>query len=181
MAVSPKDLAREIVTFSYNYGLSDIPSRSLRHLYLRYWLGNLGQGTGIQMGCRFLNGRKVFLGDRNVINFGCLLDGRLFKIVTGNDVSIGPRASILSLGHDPRSRTFADRGGDVAIGDWVWIGYEALILPGITIGEGAVVGARSVVTRSIDPYCIVAGNPARVIGERSRDLTYHLDYSPWLI
>jgi maltose O-acetyltransferase len=133
------------------------------------------------MGCRFLNGRKVHLGDRNVINFGCLFDGRHYQIKTGNDVSIGPEASILTLGHDPQSAEFADRGGDVIIGDRVWIAYRAIILPGVTLGDGVVVGAGAVVSRSIDPYCIVAGNPARVIGERSQDLTYELNYFPWLL
>jgi maltose O-acetyltransferase len=48
------------------------------------------------MGCRFLNGRKVFLGERNVVNFGCLFDGRRFRIETGDDVSIGRDAAITS-------------------------------------------------------------------------------------
>ncbi|WP_416233611.1 acyltransferase [Cronbergia sp. UHCC 0137] len=133
------------------------------------------------MGCRFLNGRKIYLGDRNVINFGCLLDGRHYKIQTGSDVSIGPEASILTLGHDPQSPDFDDRGGDVIIGDRAWIAYRAIILPGVTIGEGAVVGAGSVVSRSVDPYSIVAGNPARAIGERSPNLSYQLNYFPWLL
>jgi maltose O-acetyltransferase len=132
------------------------------------------------MGCRFLNGRKVHLGDRNVINFGCLLDGRKFQIRTGSDVSIGPEASILTLGHDPQSPEFADRGGDVVIGDRVWIGYRVIILPGITIGEGAVVGAGAVVTRNVEPFWIVAGNPAQKIGVRTQQLDYRLDYDPIL-
>jgi len=130
------------------------------------------------MGCRFLNGRKVHLGDRNIINFGCLLDGRKFQIRTGSDVSIGPEASILTLGHDPQSREFADRGGDVVIGDRAWIGYRAIILPGVTIGEGAVVGAGAVVTGNVEPFFIVAGNPARKIGERNQQLDYRLNYDP---
>ncbi len=133
------------------------------------------------MYCRFLNPRKVELGKRNVINFGCLLDGRKFVIRIGDDVSIGPEASILTLGHDPQSPDFEDRGGDVLIGDRVWIGYRALVLPGVTIGEGAVVGAGSVVTKDVDPYSIVAGNPARKLGKRNGNLSYHLDFMPWLM
>lgn len=137
------------------------------------------------MGCRFLNGRKVFLGERNVINFRCLLDGRKFCIRTGSNVSIGPEATILTLGHDPRSATFQDRGGDVVIGDQVWIGYRAIVLPGLVIGDGAVIGAGAVVTKNVEPYTIVAGNPARVVGRRelvggSKNFTYELNYQPWL-
>ncbi len=162
----------------YTSWLGKFPSRRIRTLYLSSYLGRLGKGSAVQMGCRFLNGRKVHFGERNVINFGCLFDGRKFEIRTGSDVSIGPEASILSLGHDPQSAEFADRGGDVVIGDRVWIGYRAIILPGVTIGEGAVIGSGSVVTKDVEPYCIVAGNPARKIGERSRDLGYRLNYDP---
>lgn len=167
-----------LLACGYNALVSHLPIRYLRKIYLKGWLGGLGNGTGIQMGCRFLNGRKVNFGERNVINFGCLFDGRKFQIRTGHDVSIGPEASILTLGHDPQSPEFADRGGDVIIGHRVWIGYRALILPGVTIGDGAVVAAGSVVTQDVEAFMIVAGNPARKIGERNKDLNYRLNYDP---
>ncbi|MEB3189378.1 MAG: acyltransferase [Snowella sp.] len=179
--MKPKFLAGSVLSYSYNHLLSNLPSRKIRSAYLNAYLGKLGEGTSIQMGCKFLHGPKVFFGDRNVINFGCLFDGRHYKIQTGCNVSIGPEASILTLGHDPQSSIFADRGGEVIIGDRVWIAYRAIILPEVTIGEGAVVGAGAVVTRSVEPYTIVVGNPARVIGKRSQDLTYELDYCPFLL
>ena len=174
-------LAGTLLTYSYNHWLSNCPSRRLRRAFLSRYLGAMGTGTGVQMGCQFLNGRKVHLGERNVINFGCLLDGRKYQIITGNDVSIGPEASILSLGHDPQSCDFADRGGDVEIGDRAWIGYRAVILPGVTIGKGAVVGAGSTVTKDVAPYAIMAGSPARKIGERNQDLAYQLSFDPPLL
>ena len=116
-----------------------------------------------------------------MINYGCTFDGRKYFVRTGDNVSIGPEASILTLGHDPQSPHFVDRGGDVIIGHRVWIGYRAIILPGITIGEGAVVGAGAVVTKNVEPFSIVAGNPARKIGERNRDLQYQIYYSPFLV
>ena len=173
-------IAGAICAYLHNDWINGIPSRTLRGLYLRSWLGNTGAGTHVQMHCRFLNGRKVLLGDRNVINFGCLLDGRKHEITTGSDVSMGPEASILTLGHDPQSRDFSDKGGPVRIGDRVWIGYRALVLPGVTIGEGAVVAAGAVVSRDVEPFTIVAGTPAKVIGTRERSLDYKLSYSPWL-
>jgi maltose O-acetyltransferase len=132
------------------------------------------------MGCRFLNGRKIYLGDRNVITFGCLFDCRHYQIKTGSDDDICPEPTILTLGHDPQSSEFAAKGGDVIIGDRVWIAYRAIILPGVTIGEGAVVAAGSVVTKNVDSYTIVAGNPARLIKKRNRSLEYSLHYQPWL-
>jgi hypothetical protein len=56
--------------------------------------------------------------------------------------------------------------GDINVGNDVWIGYEALVLSGVRIGDGAVVGARSVVTKDVPPYAIVAGNPAKLIRYR---------------
>lgn len=109
------------------------------------------------------------------------MDGRKYNITVGNDVSIGPEASILTLGHDPQSGNFEDRGGDVIIGDRVWIGYRAIVLPGVTIGDGAVVGAGSVVTRNVEPFTIVAGNPATKIGTRNPELVYELNYRPFLV
>lgn len=153
---------------------------------MRVWLGGWGKRSGVQRGCRFLNGRKIFLGERNVINFGCLLDGRKFSIKIGNNVAVGPEATILTLGHDPRSATFEDRGGDVAIGDRAWICYRAIILPGVEIGEGAVVGAGAVVSKNVDPYTIVVGNPAKPVGQRTTEdgdlnFNYELYYRPWLL
>ena len=167
--------------YGYNGLVSRIPFHFLRRWYLRAYLGGVKEGSQVQMSCRFLQGRKVFLGRRNVINFGCLFDGRRFEIRTGDDVSIGPEAAILTLGHDPQSPTFADRGGEVIIEDKVWIGFRAVILPGVKIGEGAVVAAGAVVTKSVQSFSIVAGTPARKIGERSPQLDYQLHYKPFLV
>ena len=174
-------VAGAIVAYAYNAIVGHIPSRRVRHAFLRLWFGAFGKGSGVQLGCRFLNARKISLGPNGVINFGTLIDGRRFPVVIGANVSIGPEAAILTLGHDPQSPEFADRGGEVRIGDRVWIAYRAIVLPGVTIGEGAVVAAGAVVTADVAAYAIVAGNPARQIGTRNRDLDYRLDFRPWLI
>ncbi|MFC7338107.1 acyltransferase [Haloferula chungangensis] len=175
-----RPMAGALIGYLYHRVVGRIPSRWMRECYLKRCLGAFGEGSAVQLDCRFLNARKVHLGKRNVINFGCLLDGRKFEIRTGDDVSIGPDAGILTLGHDPQSPDFEDRGGAVVIGDRAWIGYRAMVLPGVTIGEGAVVGAGAVVTRDVEAYSIVAGNPAKKIGERERNLTYELSFRPWL-
>ena len=71
---------------------------------------------------------------------------------------------------DPKHITEAwDKKGDIIIGNDVWIGYEALIMSGVTIGDGAIIGARAVVTKDVPPYTIVAGVPAKTIRRRFND------------
>lgn len=66
----------------------------------------------------------------------------------------------------PGQKYYHKEYGDTIIGNDVWIGFDALIMPGVTIGDGAVIGARSVVTKDVASYTIVAGNPARIIRKR---------------
>lgn len=61
--------------------------------------------------------------------------------------------------------------GDVIVGNDVWIGFESIIMPGVKIGDGAIIGAKSVVTKDVEPYTVVAGNPAKVIKKRFDDAT----------
>jgi maltose O-acetyltransferase len=179
--MSLRVVAGSVASALYALIIGRLPSRKLRWLYLRAYLGGFGDGASVQLGCRFLNGRKVFVGERAVINFGTMLDGRRYQIRIGADASVGPEAALLTLGHDPRSPDFALQGGDVVIGPRAWVGYRAIVLPGVTVGEGAVVAAGAVVTGDVAPFTIVAGNPARPIGERPKGLTYRLDYAPFLL
>lgn len=85
-------------------------------------------------------------------------------------------------GLDVRDITSAwDNKGDIVIGNDVWIGYEAVIMAGVTIGDGAIIGTRAVVTKDVPPYTIVGGVPARQIRKRfSEDMiAYLLDLKWW--
>lgn len=79
----------------------------------------------------------------------------------GNHVFIGSHAAITSVTHDYNRATLPNIGKPIVIEDGVWIGTHAIIMPGVTVGKGAVVGANSVVTRDVEPYSIVIGSPAR--------------------
>jgi maltose O-acetyltransferase len=85
-------------------------------------------------------------------------------------VSISPGVWILTDSHDMHDPSFPEILSPVKIGNHVWIGSRALILPGVTLGEGAVVAAGAVVTSDVEPYTVVGGVPARPIGTRSRNL-----------
>jgi acetyltransferase-like isoleucine patch superfamily enzyme len=99
-------------------------------------------------------------------------------LTIGDNVTISHQALLQTLTHDPRDN-FAVLARPVAIHDHAWIGARAIVCPGVTVGEGAVVGAGAVVTRDVPPWTIVAGNPARRIGERPRQVGSRTRYRPW--
>jgi acetyltransferase-like isoleucine patch superfamily enzyme len=150
----------------------------LRHWFLRRYCGLvLGEGSTIAAGC-FITGYHVRIGAHSVINRGTYLDGRA-ALSIGDNVNISHQVLLQTLTHDPRSPDLAVLQKPVAINDHVWIGARAIICPGVTVGEGGVVGAGAVVTRDVPPWTIVAGNPARPIGERPHEIRYRTRYRPW--
>lgn len=111
-------------------------------------------------------GYNVFLGEGVFLNYGCvLLD--VCTIHIGDYTQIGPGVQLYTADH-PRDaaqrRAGIEFGRPIKIGANVWIGGHAVILPGVTIGDDAIIGAGSVVTRNVPTGQRVAGNPARVIG-----------------
>jgi len=157
-----------------------VPFHNLRLFVYRYVLRMcIGSGTSIHRRCRFYRPAGIQLGRHTVINRDVLLDGRT-GVQIGDNVSISEGTAILTLEHDPHSPSFAQRGASVHIGDHVFVGVRALVLPGVTVGKGAVIGAGAVVTRDVDAFAIVAGVPARPIGQRHVNLEYTLDYRKFL-
>lgn len=185
----PLPVKRSLNTLYWlGHDAADFLAEQVGHLWfhgLRLWLYRrlfrvaIGAHTSIHRFCRFYAPSRVTIGANTVINREVLLDGRS-DLTIGDNVSISEGTVILTLEHDPNSPTFENRGGPVIIHDRAFIGMQAMILPGITIGEGAIVAARAVVTHDVAPYTIVVGVPARPIGERSRELTYTLDYRKFL-
>lgn len=157
-----------------------IPSHSLRRFIYKYLLRmRVGSKSNIHRCCRVYRPSGVIIGNHSAINRDVLLDGRM-GLRIGDNVSISEGCMLLTLEHDPQSATFENRGGASTIGDRVFLGARSVILPGVTVGEGAVVAAGAVVTRDVPPYTIVGGVPARPIGERRRDLNYTLNYRKFL-
>jgi acetyltransferase-like isoleucine patch superfamily enzyme len=140
----------------------------------------IGANSSIQTRIVFeKDGSSVFVGDRTFIGRGMIAAAKHVEI--GNDVIIAWGVTISD--HNSHSIKFSERSRDVEhwitgkkdwsdvkiepvrIMDKAWIGFNSIILRGVTIGEGAIVGAGSVVTKDVLPWTIVAGNPARVIRE----------------
>ena len=101
-----------------------------------------------------------------------LLDG-WGPLSIGRNCIFNDEIKLLTAGHDVGSPNFEGDIRQVTLGDYVWLPHRILVLPGVTIGSYAVVGSGSTVTSDVDEYAIVAGNPARKIGERPRaEFTY---------
>jgi acetyltransferase-like isoleucine patch superfamily enzyme len=150
----------------------------IRHMFIRKILRiRMGSESSIAMGV-FITGNKITIGSNTVINRGVYLDGRAALFI-GNNVNVSHRTLIQTLTHDSQSPYFIAVERPVVIHDHVWIGAQALICPGVTIGEGAIIGAGAVVTKNIAPYTIVGGNPAAKIKMRASHIEYKSRYFPF--
>jgi maltose O-acetyltransferase len=133
--------------------------------------GTVGQGATVRSPVFVDYGFNIHLGDHVFLNFGCvLLD--VAEIHIGKDTQIGPNVQILTADHprDPRVReTGVECGIPIRIGRNVWIGGGAIILPGVTVGDDAIIGAGAVVTRDVPEGATVAGNPARIIPPKTKN------------
>ena len=114
---------------------------------------------------------RLVCADQLAINGGARIIADYGEIIMGRGVMIGPAALIRASNHVSEDlNTFiwdqGQTGGRIEIGDDVWIGGQAVILPGVKIGSHVIVAAASVVTRDIPDYSVVAGAPARVVRDR---------------
>ena len=120
----------------------------------------------------------AFIGDRLVIGRFCAIaQGARFIMNGANHAMSGFSTFPFNIfghgwedGFDPESWEKENRG-DTVVGNDVWIGMEAVIMPGVTIGDGAIVAAKSVVSRDVAPYTVVAGNPAKTVRQRFDETT----------
>jgi len=140
----------------------------IRYFFAKEFLKYLGQNVTLESGIFFGDGRDVEIGNNSQINENCWI--RNCRI--GKDVMIAPYCMILNYGHNTEdiNTPMINQGvkyyPQTIIEDNVWVGARATILPGITIGTGSIIGAGSVVTKNVEPYSVVAGNPAKFIKSR---------------
>jgi acetyltransferase-like isoleucine patch superfamily enzyme len=156
-----------------------VPFYALRRFFVSQTIKKLGKGGFIMMKVEFRNGKNIQIGDGCFINKHVLLDGRGGLLSIGNHVDIAQETNIWTLSHNPHDDLHSVFGRDVIIEDYVWIASRATIMPGVRVGRGAVVAAGSIVTKDVPPMAIVAGAPAKVVGERKSGLKYKLTWQPW--
>lgn len=142
-------------------------AESDRLAILRQLLGHIGQGSIIEPPFHCSYGRNTCLGDHVFLNATCtILDNNEVRV--GDHVMFGPMVQIYTAIH-PLQAEARNQGWEttkpITIEEGVWVAGGAILLPGVTIGRNAVVGAGAVVSQSVPANTVVAGNPARVIRE----------------
>lgn len=164
--------ARELTK---EYYFSDYGDTEKRTAILRELLGGIGENVAIDTPFHCDYGKNIFVGNDVIINMNCtFVDNKPIRI--GDRVLIASNVQLYTSSHPvlPQERLVPDwkeRGTTffrtyarpIEIKDNVWIGGGCILLPGVTIGENSVIGAGSVVNRSIPPNCVAVGNPCRVI------------------
>jgi maltose O-acetyltransferase len=159
--------SRRALKLMEQFNRSSVEEPELRKRLLDELLGGFGEGSELRPPFFCDYGRHITIGARTFINFGLTaLD--VARITIGDDVQVGPNVQLLTPTHpvepDPR-RDKWESARPIVIEDNVWLGGGAIVLPGVTVGANSVVGAGAVVTRSLPPGVVAAGNPARVIRE----------------
>jgi len=144
-------------------------TRAVRLAFCRELFRSCGQSVNIERGAYFGDGSQIDIGDHSGLGVDCEIYG---PVTIGIDVMMGPGVILLTSNHRFDRLDIPMRLQDpgevrpITIGNDVWIGTRAIILPGVTIGDGAIIAAGAVVTEPVSARAIVGGNPARLIRYR---------------
>lgn len=172
---------KEFVSGMYHFLISIImwlPCHPLRRLLCKSIMGKFNMSSAVYRCIDIRSPYRINIGDGTCVNKQCVLDGR-GGLTIGDNVDIAQGVNIWTEQHDYNSPSYKSVKAPVVIEDYVWIASRATVLPGVTIGRGAVVASCAVVTKDVPPLAIVAGVPARIIGHREDNMSYKLGNRAW--
>lgn len=142
-----------------------VPLSSVKSMLLRLFGAEIGRGLVIKPNVRIKYPWKLKVGDYCWIGQDVWIDN-LVDVCFGSHVCVSQQAYLCTGGHDYRRSSFDLIVRAIHVGDGAWLGARCTVLPGVAVGASAVVAAGSIVTRDVEPWNVVAGNPARSIGRR---------------
>ena len=146
-----------------------LPCERLKEFFAKRMFKKCGNNVNIGKGSRFGNGKYIEIGNNSGIGMDCKIPN---NIIIGEDVMMGPNVIIFGSNHIfdrtdiPMRKQGMKKYPPVVIEDDVWIGSNAIIMPGLTLKKGTIVGAGAIVTKTFPEYSIVGGNPAKLIKSR---------------
>lgn len=161
------------------FNISMVPSNHLRRLLYKGLGAHIAPKVVFHFRTEIRDPWSLHIGKGTIIGDNALLDARSGLFI-GKNVNLSSNVSIYTRQHDHRDPYFAcpdpqSKKMSVEIDDRVWLGSNVIVLPGVHIGEGAVCCAGCVVTKDVPPYAVVAGIPAKQVGERPQVLEYEFD------
>ena len=143
-------------------------AKKIRRFWAKRIIDSLGKNVNIERSAYFTPALKI--GDNSGVGINCEVYG---PVTIGDNVMMGPEVVIYTRGHNHERTdiTMIEQGFEevrpVTIGNDVWIGRRVMIMPGVTIGNGCIIGAGAVVTKSMPDYSVIGGVPAKVIYTRN--------------
>ena len=135
-----------------------------RNLILKLFGAKIGRGSVIYASVKILAPWNLSIGEKSTI--GPHVELHIDKTIIGSKVTISQRSYLCSGSHDISSLNLPFISAPIIIEDFAWIGAESFIMMGVTIGKGAIVGARASVYKDVEPWTVVGGNPAKFIKKR---------------
>ena len=154
--------------------IASFPSHTVRNFVFKIFGLKMGKGSTFHMGAQFFYPKNISIGAGTIIGYRIFIDGR-DTVNIGSNTDIASEVMIYNSEHDLSDPEFKAIHAPVKIGNFCFIGPRAIIMPGVKIGDGAVVAGGAVVTKDVPPKAIVGGVPAKVIGERQiKKLDYKL-------
>ncbi len=162
----------EFITGFLWWIVGNIPFHCIRKCFYKLFGMKIGRGSTIHMMARIYDPRYIRIGNDTIIGEKATLDGRRQlpnsngELIIGNHTDIASEVMFWTSQHDIHDPNFKAIEKKIIVGDYVFIGPRSIILPGVTIGNGAIIAAGSIVTKNVSPFTIVAGTPAQKIGDR---------------